>query len=149
MRLEAIWGTRRRALMTICLLLVAAFAVFEIGVRLLPADAVQYKIQVSNNGSPTITRTGTITDTATVARWRAAVTADPSGQFLVGVLIAQRRGEITCAPLSYITASYVFLWHGLTVEAVSSLQTCDEQYTISRGGLPDLGAYYVTLLVQP
>ena len=139
----------RKVILLVCLALVAAFVIFEIGVRLLPVDAVQYEIQVSNNGGPVITKIGTITDPATVARWRAAVTAEPSGQSLVGTLIAQQRGEITCAPLSSAAASYIFLWHGWPIESVSTLPVCTETSMISRGGIPDLGTYNIELLIHP
>ncbi len=152
MRRAAIRVDWRKTILLVCLVLGAAFFFFEVGVRLLPADAVQYEIQVSNNGGPAVTRTGVISNPATVARWRAAMTAGvegTSGHFLVSTLIAQWRVEITCVPLSYYSASYVFLWHGLPIESVSPVGTCDEQYMISRGGLPDLQTHYVEDLVQP
>jgi hypothetical protein len=149
MRGTSVWGNRRKVILLICLVLVASVVLFEIGVRLLPADAVQYEVQGSNNGDSVITRTGTITDSVAVARWRDDVTGSQSGQFLIGTLIAQSREEITCSTLGYYSASYVFLWHGLPIESVSSLGTCDEQYMISRGGLPDLQTHYVEHLVQP
>ncbi len=142
-------GTRRRVITLACLLLVAAFVLFEIGVRLLPADAVQYEIQTSFNGGPVITRAGTITDPATVARWRAAMTVQPSGESLVGTMIAQQRREITCAGLGSSSATYVFLWHGLPIESVSALPTCIARYMISSGGITALGTYEIDPLVQP
>ena len=142
-------GNPRKVILLICLALVAVFVLFEVGVRLLPADAVQYEVQVSTNGGSVITRTGAITDPETVARWRAAVTADPSGQSLVGTLIAQQRGEITCAPLSSAAASYIFLWHGWPIESASTLPVCTETSMISRGGIPDLGTYNIELLIHP
>lgn len=150
MRGAAVWGNRRKATLLVCLALVTAFVLFEIGVRLLPPDAVQYEIQTYFNGSLVNTQAGTITDPATVARWRATVTAHPSGETLVGTLIAQQRGEIMCAGgLAGNTASYVFLWHGLPIESVSALPTCIARYMISRGGIPDLGTYIIDPLVQP
>ncbi len=132
-----------RKLVAMALLIVALVAVFEIGVRLLTPDAVHYETQLTNNGGPAITKSGTITDPATVARWHAAATATPSGKLLFG------QGPGTCAPLSYYSASYVFLWHGLTLETVATLPVCGEQYEISSGGLPDLRTYYVPHLIQP
>ncbi len=143
------WGNRRRLIVMVCLLLVALFAVFEIGVRLLPPDSVRYETQLSTNGGPTIIRTGAITDPATIARLRAEATAQPSGHLLIGTLIGQWRGQDTCAPLSYYSATYVFLWHGVAIETFSSLPTCDEQYTVSSGGLPDPRTYYVAQPIQP
>lgn len=149
MRLIAPQGNRRRLIVIVCLLLIAAFAVFEAGVRLLPPDAVRYEIQLSTNGSPAITRTGTITNPATIAHLRAEAMAKPSGHLLIGTLIGQWRGQDTCAPLSYYSATFVFLWHGVAIEAFSSLPTCDEQYTVSSGGLPDPRTYYAEHLIQP
>lgn len=142
-------ANRRRVFVIMCLLVVGGFTVFEIGVRLLPPDTVRYEIQIATNGSPAITQTGTITDPATIARLRAEVTAKPSGQLLIGTLIGQWRGQDTCAPLSYYSATYVFLWHGVTIEAFSSLPTCDEQYAVSSGGLPDPRTFYPAQPFQP
>ena len=150
MREAPVRGNRRKVILLICLALLAAFVLFEIGARLLPADAVQYEVQISTNGGPVITKTGAVTDPATVARWRAAMTAGiegTSGHPLVSTLIAQWRGDQMCAPLGSYSASYVFLWRGLPIESVSPVGTCDEEYTISRGGLPDLRTYYVEHLV--
>ena len=69
----------------------------------------------------------------------------PFRHLLIGTLISQD----TCAPLSYQTASYVFLWHGIALEEVSSLPACDEEYQIWTGGLPDPRTYLVTQLVLP
>lgn len=149
MRLTSPQGNRRRVFVIMCLLVVGGFAVFEIGVRLLPPDAVRYETQLSNNGGPAITQTGTITDPATIARLRAEATGKPSGQLLIGTLIGQARGQEACAPLSYYSATYVFLWHGVTVESFSSLPTCDEQYAISSGGIPDPRTYYPAQPLQP
>ncbi len=157
MRWAKIRGDRRRAIVVVCLLLVAGFVLFEIGVRLLPADSVRYEIhafgykfQGSRPVPYDVTKTGTITDRTTIARWRAAVIAEPSGQSLVGTLIAQQRGEITCAGgLAGVTASYVFFWRGLPIESVSQLPTCDSRYMISSGGIPAPGTYLIDPLVQP
>jgi hypothetical protein len=118
---------------------------FEVGVRLLTPDTVRYGVQVNTSGAPTTTQTGTITDPTTIAHWRAAVTETPSGHLLIGTLTSQN----TCAPLSYETADYVFLWHGIAIEAVSSLPVCDGEYQIWTGGLPDPRTYFVSQLVQP
>ncbi len=142
MRMAASQRSRRALVVAMALLLVAAFIALEIGVRLLPPDAVRYAAQQTTNGETVFTKSGTITDPATIARWRAAMTKTPSGIFLW-----QQGG--TCAPLGYYTATYVFLWHGLPIEVVSSLPGCGEQYEISSGGIPDPRTYYVAELVQP
>jgi hypothetical protein len=147
MRGAAFRGNRRKAILLVCLALFAALVLFEIGVRLLPADAVQYEIQTYLNGDLVDTRAGTITDPATVARWRDAMIAQPSGESLVGTLIAQQRGEIVCTGLRATIASYVFLWNGLPIESVSSLPAC-ARYLISRGGIPDPETYFIDPPVQ-
>lgn len=148
-RVAAFWRKYRPILLRILLILVAVLVVFEVGIRLLTPDTVRYDLQVSTNGGPTITRTGTITNPTTIARWRAAVLETPSGHLLIGTLIREWQKQINCAPLSYATASYVFLWHGLVMESVASLPVCTEEYTISSGGLPDPRTYFVPWLVQP
>ena len=77
------------------------------------------------------------------------MTATPSGESLVGTLIAQQRGEIVCTGLGGSAATYVFLWHGLPIESVSSLPTCIARTMVSRGGIPDLGTYNIDPLVNP
>jgi hypothetical protein len=148
-RVAAFWRKYRTILLRILLILVALFVLFEVGIRLLTPDVVRYDVQISTNGGPTITRTGTITDPTTIARWRVAVAETPSGHSLIGTLIRQLQKQILCAPLSYITASYIFLWHGLVIEAISSLPVCTEEYMISSGGLPDPRTYFVPWLVAP
>ena len=101
MRMAASQRSRRVLVVAMALLLVAAFIALEIGVRLLPPDAVRYAAQQTTNGETVFTKSGTITDPATIARWRAAMTKTPSGIFLW-----QQGG--TCAPLGYYTATYVF-----------------------------------------
>ncbi|HEX8996016.1 MAG TPA: hypothetical protein VF812_08290 [Ktedonobacterales bacterium] len=134
------WRTR---LFTALALVAAAFFAFQIVVRLLTPDAVRYQSRLSNNGQPAITKTGTITDAATVARWRALVTARPSGKLIFAALMGQWQGTDTCAPLSVYQASYVFLWHGVPIEVVSTLQSCDSSYMVSRGGIPDPRTYLI------
>ncbi|HEY1390866.1 MAG TPA: hypothetical protein VGF38_20190 [Ktedonobacterales bacterium] len=149
MRLAAFRDNWRQVAVRLCLFLLAAFALFEIGVRLLPADAVRYQVQVSTNGGPVTTKTGTITDPATVARWRDEVTANPASELLIGLLIGQWREQYSCSGLGTFDASYVFLWHGLPIESVSLLPVCFERYQISSGGIVDPRTYNVPHLVQP
>ncbi len=148
-RVAAFGDDHRRTLAGMVLLVVAVFVLFEVGVRLITPDAVRYDMQVTTNGGPAITQTGTITDPKIIARWRAEVTQTPSGQLLLGTLIREWREQDNCAPLSEFTASYVFLWHGIVIEAVSSLPVCTEEYMISSGGLPDPRTYFGPLLIQP
>lgn len=149
MRLAALRDNWRQVVVRVCLLLLAAFAIFEIAVRLLPADAVRYEVQVSTNGGPITTKTGTITDPATVARWRAEVTANPASELRIGLLIGQWRKQYSCSYLSTFDASYDFFWHGLPIESVSLLPVCFERYQISSGGIIDPRTYNIPHLVQP
>src|SRR6185312_13075603 len=80
---------KRATVVKIALALVAAFVVFEIGVRLVPPDAVHYTVQYSTDGGPVTTKTGAITNPATIAQWRAAMTATPSGRLLFEFVIRQ------------------------------------------------------------
>ncbi len=124
-------------------LVVAAFIALQVVVRLLTPDAVRYQTSLSTNGEPAITKSGVITDPASVKYWRATVTARPSGKLIFTTLIGQWQGTNTCAPLSVYHASYVFLWHGAPIEKVSSLQNCDGTYAVSRLGIPDLQTYLI------
>lgn len=148
MRLAAFRDNWRQIVVKVCLLLLASFALFEIGVRLLPADAVRYEVQVSTNGGPVTTETGTIADPATVARWRAAVTANPASELRIGLLIGQWREQYSCSYLSTFDALYVFLWHRLPIESASLLPVCFERYQISSGGIFDPRTYNIQHLVQ-
>ena len=149
MRLVAFRDNWRQIVVKVCLLLLAAFAIFEIGVRLLPADAVRYGVQVSTNGGPVTRETGAITDPATVARWRAAVTANPASELLIGLLIGLWREQYSCSASGTFDASYDFLWHGLPIESATLLPVCFERYQISSGGIFDPRTYNIPHLVQP
>ncbi len=141
--------TRRRAL-TVLGALIVVFAAFEVGIRLLPPDAVSYEFQSSVNGGPVMTTSGVITDPATVARWRAAMTAHPSRRSLPNLSIAGWQGRNTCAPLGLYTARYRFTWHGLPVEVVSHAPGCGGGgYQVSSGGIPDWNTYLINPLPQP
>jgi hypothetical protein len=148
-RVAAFGHKHRRIITWLGLVAIGGLVLCEVGVRQLPPDTVRFEVQMSTNGGPTVTRTGVVTDPKTIARWRAAVSATPSGQLLAGTLMREWRGQDLCAPLGYFTASYVFLWHGIVVESVSSLSVCTEEYMISSGGLPDPHTYFVPLLAQP
>ena len=143
---------RRRALAVIAAL-VAVFAVFEVGVRLLPPDAVQYEIRTGINGGKITTTTGVMTDSATVARWRAALLAEPSGQSLLDFYVAKWQGRDMCRRLGLYSATYRFTWHGMPVEVVSPAPApnCGGKgvYQVSSGGVPDWNTYVVDPLPQP
>jgi len=135
--------TRGGLVFRLALLLVVLFVAFEIGVRLVTPDELQYSVVQTTNGYTDFSFTRTITDPATVARWRAAMTATPSGQH-----IWQRGGD--CAGgLTFYDISYTFLWHGLPVETVNLLPSCAQRFEVSRGGIPDLRSYSISDSFQP
>lgn len=139
MHVGAFLRNHRATIARAAILLGAVLVAFEVGVRLLTPDTVWYEAQSTTNGNLDFTTSGTVTDAATIAPWRAAMTETPSGKFLW-----QSGG--TCAPHS---ASYVFLWHGLPLEVVTSLPRCGDQYEITSGGIPDPRTYVVTHFAQP
>lgn len=108
-----------------------AFAVFEIGVRLLPPDEVRYTYVDQFNGTVISTQSGTITDPAAVAQWQADTTATPSGKYI------WQATNWTCSQPYPISATYIFLWHVFPIEVVTSGLGCGDQYEISIGGVPD------------
>jgi len=137
--------TRRSLIVRLIMLaLIVLFAAFEIGVRLLPPDEVQYTAVAQFDGTVISSTSGTITDPATVARYRAAMTATPSGKFV------WQGWHSTCAGTDPFSYTYTFLWHGLPVEVVSQAPFCTgNQYQISSGGITDPRTYYIPTLVQP
>src|SRR5579884_1643151 len=147
-RLATLRRNLRPILFKGALVLVIVLALFEITIRVLPPDAVQYDVQEYTNGELVFSRSGTVTDPTTIAQWRAAVTASPSptNETLIDALIHAWRKDEICAPLSSATVSYVFLWHGFTTEAVTSLPVCGPVCTISSGGIPDPRTYDVSIL---
>lgn len=134
----------------VTLLVVAALVAFEAAVRLLPPDAVSYSIQSSVQGGPVTRMSGTVTDPATVTRWRVAMTAQPSAHSLPDIYMRHWQGTDTCAGGDgYLFATYRFTWHGMPVEVVSSASTCLELFQVSSGGLPDWDTYRIEPLPQP
>lgn len=131
--------TRRRKLAVVATLVVV-FATFEVGVRLLPPDAVQVSAREYYADRPVRDGVfgGTFTDPVTVARWRAAMTAKPDG-LLINSYVAQWQGA-TCRG-RYVVATYTFTWHGLPVEVISTEPSCAGSYQVSSGGIPDWYTY--------
>jgi hypothetical protein len=140
-RVDPLRGTRIK-MVIIGVALAVVLAVFEIAVRQVRPDAVRYDVRQTTNGTVVFTKTGTITNPATVAQWHVAVTRQPSATFLW-----QLGGN--CAPLTTTSANYVFLWHGVPIETVSSLPSCGDFYMVTRGFLPDLHLYSIDPLLQP
>ncbi|HEU0026682.1 MAG TPA: hypothetical protein VFQ25_06160 [Ktedonobacterales bacterium] len=137
----------RRSALAIIASLVVAFVAFEVGVRLLQPDAVQYTIQTVNPNGPGSTISGTITDPATIARWRAAMTERPR-MSLKDSYIARWQG-VGCSVGTFSVATYRFTWHELPVEVVSPGPSCAGGYAISSGGIPDWSTYFIDPLPQP
>lgn len=132
--------TRRGLVVRLAIVaLVVLFVAFEIGVRLLTPDAVHYTTQVvSPTGQVFSSTSGTITDPAVVAHYRAAMTAKPTGRY-----VWQTWRRVTCAGVDPYSATYTFLWHGLPIEVIMLAPTCGDNYEISQGGLPDPQIYDV------
>jgi hypothetical protein len=128
-------------------LLVCVLLGFEIGVRLLPPDAVRYTIQTINPDGSDTTVSGTITDPATIARWRAAMTARPNGTLIKSYQLRWQGNG--CAPLTLTLATYTYTWHGLPVEVVSVGPGCGGVYQVTSGGTPDWNTYVIDPLPQP
>lgn len=139
--------SRRRAWVIVVALLALGFVAFEVGVRALPPDAVQYSIQTINPVGPGSTVSGTVTDPTTVARWRAAMTKRPDG-LLIETYIARWQGAV-CSVGTHIAATYTFTWHGLPVAVVSSEPTCIGGYQVSSGGIPNPRTYIIAPPVLP
>ena len=144
------WLRRWRAMLIGFALAFVLFVTFEIGVRLVTPDAVQYETQSSINGGPVTIQSGTITDPATIAKWHAAMTAQPASRLLPTVYVHSWLKLDTCAPLGYYAATYRFTWHGLPVEVVTPAPVCGYGwYEISSGGLLDVHAYLIDMFTMP
>ncbi len=131
---------RHRALVGIAALVVV-FAAFEVGVRLLPPDAMQYTVETVNPAGPGAAVSGTITGSVMVARWRAAMTAKPDELLIASYLAA---AGAACAGGTYSVATYTFTWHGLPVEVVSTgpKGACGpDEFQVWRGVIPDWYTY--------
>jgi hypothetical protein len=123
---------------------------FEILIRIVPPDAVQYTRQTSLGGGPITTITGTMTDRATIAQWQARVMAHPQGLLLTDVYLAQWQGTLNCsATYGQVVGSYRFTWHGIPVESVALARTCGGRYEVSSGGLTDPRLFVVDVGTMP
>lgn len=137
-------GWKRIALAVILLLLI--FLGFEISVRLLPPDTVRYTIQTINPAGPDTTASGTVTNPTTIARWRAAMTAQPDGTLIASYQL--RWQGIGCSIGTHTIANYIFTWHGLPLEVVSVQPSCPGGYQVTSGGIPDWNTYVIDPLPQ-
>lgn len=140
------WPLQRRGMVIALTLVFVLFAAFEVGVRTITPDAVQYETQSSINGGPIARHGGTITDPATVAKWRAAMTQHPASELLPTVYMHAWLKLDSCVPLGYYATTYRFTWHGLPVEVVEPAPTCGYgRYEISSGGLVDIHMYLIDI----
>ena len=137
--------TRRGLVVRLTLLafVVALVAALEISVRQITPDELQYSVVQTTFGHTDFSFSRTITDPATVARWRAAMTATPSGQYI------WQTGGACAGGVTFYNISYTFLWHGLPVETVDLLPSCAQRFEVSSGGIPDLHSYNVSESFQP
>lgn len=138
------WLLRRRGVVVGVALAYVLFAAFEVGVRTVTPDAVQYETQSSINGGPVIRQSRTITNPATVAKWRAVMTQRPASELLPTAYLHRLLNLDDCAPLGYYATTYRFTWHGLPVEVVKPAPTCGYgRYEITSGGLMDIHMYLI------
>ena len=129
--------------------LLTLFVAFEVGVRLITPDAVQYRIQTINPDGTSFTRAGTITDPAVVARWSEAMTSQPAKSLFDAYNTAWFGTGCSHGTIEIATAR--FTWHGLPVEVMSPGPGCPNGSMIWSGGVPDPETYWVDVdfLLQP
>lgn len=142
-----LWLVQRRMVTLGMAVALALFVAFEVSVRLVTPDAVQYQIVTINPVGPSSTRSGTITDPATVTRWRAAMTAHPIERLSDAYFTAWWGNGCSYGTVEVATAR--FTWHGLPVEAVLPGPGCASGTLLSSGGLPSLQTYLVDFDALP
>ena len=118
-----------------------AFLAFEVGVRLLPPDAVQYTIQTINPIGPDSTMSGTITDPATVARWRAAMTARPDGAIPVAILPDGKGSGCSYGSITFATYTLHLAW-AAGRGRLAGAKLAQAAYQVSSGGILDWNTYH-------
>lgn len=141
------WLVQRRRVALGMTMALALFVAFEVSVRLVTPDAVRYQIVTINPVGPGSTRSGTITDPATVMRWRAAMTAQPVERLSDAYFTAWWGNGCSYGTVEVATAR--FTWHGLPVETVSPGPGCAGGTILSSGGLPSLQTYLVDFDALP
>lgn len=145
MRSRSQW--RRNGVIWLALAL-ALFVAYEVGVRMVTPDAVQYEIVTVQPAGPGSTQSGTITDPATIAQWRAAMTAHPTKSLSDAYFSAW--GGTGCSVGTVEHTTVRFTWHGLPVEVVSPGPGCALMSSeVWRGGLPDPQIYLVNFDTLP
>ena len=120
------------------------FVAFEVGVRMVTPDTIHYRIVSVNYLTIPETvqvQTGTLTDAAGVAKWRAGLVATPIDS-LWGSYLAALTG-VHCNGGGSISATALFTWHGLPVEVASPGPDCSQPMVITQGWLPDFYVYSV------
>ncbi len=133
---------RRRTVLIGLAVALVLFVAFEVGVRQITPDAMQYQIVTINLMGPTTTQSGTITDPATIAKWRAAMTAQPEKRLSDAYFTAW--WGTGCSYGTTVSGTVSFTWHGLPVEVASPAPGCAFTWLqLSSGGLPDPQIYSV------
>lgn len=140
------WRVRRgRALLASVLVAALLVAAFEVGVRIVAPDAVEYRtVMIQPFGDPNVfTHAGTITDRVAIGRLRSALTAQPASMRLWDIAMAHAQGTDECSVGTTYSGTYRFTWHGLPVEVVSQASVCGSLYEVSSGGWTDPTTYFV------
>jgi hypothetical protein len=133
---------RRRTVLIGLAVALVLFVAFEVGVRQITPDAVSYEIVTVNPVGPGRTQSGAITEPATIAKWRSAMTAQP-GKRLSDAYFTAWWGT-GCAFGTTVSGTVRFTWHGLPVEVASPAPGCAFMSSVlSSGGLPAPQIYYV------
>jgi hypothetical protein len=133
-------GWRWSRILSLIMLALALFVAFEVGIRFIPPDAVQYRIQTINNDGSGTTRAGTITDPRVVARWDAALRLQPAKSLFDAYTSAWFGTGCSYGTIEIATAR--FTWHGLPVEVVSPGPSCaGGDSMLWSGGVPDPMTY--------
>lgn len=133
MRGKSRW--RRNALIGLAVAL-ALLVAFEVSIRQITPDAVQYQIVTYPLMGHERERTGVVTDPATIATWRAAVSAQ-SDKRLWDAYLSDWSGA-GCSYGTITSGTLRFTWHGLPVEVASPGPGCAWVWLqVSSGGLPD------------
>ena len=138
-----------RRWMILLAIALALFVAFEVGIRLVTPDAMEFtlsfvpcKVQSVCSSTPPPRRSFVTTDPRQIARYQALLEPPNETKLLVDAYLEAWTG-VGCPPApitNYTTLR--FTWHGIPVEAASPGPGCDNGWSqVSRGGLPDLNMY--------
>lgn len=138
---------RRRALIAVALALLL-FAAFEVGIRLITPDAMEFTLNFipchqSQLFCTTPPRRSFVTTNQRMIAMYQALLAPPNTSQPLAVAYLTAWKNVGCPPgplTNYTTLR--FTWHGIPVEAASPGPGCEAQWSqVSSGGLPDLNMY--------